>query len=83
MSSRRSVRHLTVVVETEGLSETDHKRRVTWVEKNLQDAGRNIDTAFVSMVIKDELGEVVGFFGSGSAPSEELLEIADRLTASG
>lgn len=80
MANRRTIRHVTVVIETEGLSIKEHERRVTWVEKNLQDAGRNIDTAFVSMVIRTSDREVVGLFGSGSTPSEEVLKIAEELT---
>lgn len=81
MSTRRSVRQVTVVVETEGLSETEHKRRTTWVEKNIQDAGRNIESAFVSMVVKDEAGKVVTIFATGTTPSDELLKIAEELVA--
>lgn len=81
MSTQRTVRRVTVVVETEGLSAKEHERRVTWVEKNIQDAGRNIDTAFVSMVLQDANGNVVGIFGSGKTPSDEVLQIAKELAA--
>lgn len=80
MTSRRTIRHVTYVVETEGLSEREHDRRVTWAEKNVQDAVRNIDNAFVSMVIETADGEVIGLFGSGSTSSEEVLRIAEELT---
>ena len=81
MSTQRTVRRVTVVVETEGLSVKEHERRVTWVEKNIQDAGRNIESAFVTMVIKTQDGDTVGLFGSGLTPSEEVLRIAEELTA--
>ena len=83
MSSRRTVRHIVMVVETEGLTEKEHERRVTWGEKNVQDSVRSIDSAFVSMVVKDGESNLVGFFGSGSTPSEEIMEIAEDLIGDG
>jgi hypothetical protein len=80
MTVRRTVRHATWVVETEGLSEKEHERRVTWTESNMEDAGRKIDSAFVSMVISDGNGDVITLFGSGSTSSEEVLRIAKELT---
>ena len=83
MSTRRTVRHVTVMVETEDLTEREHERRVTWVEKNIQDAGRSIDSAFVSMVIHDRDKNLLGIFGSGDRPSEEIREIAEELIDGG
>lgn len=79
MTRRRTVRQVTVVIDTD-LSEREHDRRVQWVEKNVQDAGRNIDSAFVSMVITDSDKKIIGIFGAGDTPTEEIAEIARELT---
>lgn len=84
MSARRTtIRHLVVAVETEGLSEKEHDRRVTWVEKNLEDAGRKIESASVRMVLTDEEGNLVGYFGSGQTSSEDLLKLVKETVADG
>ena len=84
MSTRRkTIRYLAVAIETEGLTEKEHDRRVTWVEKNLEDAGRKIESAFVQMVLTDDNGDLVGFFGSGQTSSEELLKLVKETVADG
>jgi len=79
MSTQRTVRHVMVAIDTEGLSEKEHERRVTWVEKNIQDAGRNIESAFVTMAIYDQDKSLVGIFGAGGTPTEEIREIAEEM----
>lgn len=83
MSRRRTIHQLTYVVDTVDLSEREHDRRVQWVDKNMQDAGRNIDSAFVSMVIVDQDKKIIGIFGAGDTPTDEIAEIARELTTDG
>jgi hypothetical protein len=80
---RRTVRHLTYIVESEDLSEREHERRCSWTEKNMQDAGRQIEGAFVSMVFTDENRKVVGIFASGDTPTDEIRKIAEELISGG
>lgn len=79
MANRRTVRLVTVIVETVDLSEREHDRRVQWVEKNLQDSGRTIDQAFISMVFHDEEKKVRGIFAVGDTPTDEIKQIAREM----
>lgn len=67
------------VIETDGLTEAEHTKRVTWVERNLLNSSGDIAGAFVSVVVFDEDGNVVRFAGNGKAASEETEEIIKDL----
>lgn len=80
-NNRRTVRKVTWVIETEGLSETEHNRRVSWVEKNLLNSSQDIVGAFVYAVIYDENENVVRFVGYGDGSSPETRDIIKDLLA--
>lgn len=67
------------VIETEGLTETEHLKRVNWVEKNLTNAAQEIPGAFVYCVVFDENGKPTRFSGNGEAISEETRELVLEL----
>jgi hypothetical protein len=82
MAKQRTIRQYTVVIDTD-LPVREHERRVTWSDKNMQDAVRNIEGAFVSMVIYDQDKKVVGIFGAGDTPTEEIRQIAEEMISGG
>jgi len=63
------------VIETVGLSEAEHNKRVQWTEKNLTGAAQEIPGAFVYVVVFDDQGRPVRFSGNGVAVSPETEEI--------
>ena len=80
-NAQRTVRQVTLVVETTGLSEAEHKKRVFWAEGNLLQANSKMDGAFVAVVINDEASEQTRFSGSGT-PTKETQELIQDLQAS-
>jgi hypothetical protein len=80
-NAKRTVRQVTLVVETEGLSEAEHERRVRWAESNLLNANGNVDRAYVGVVISNGEGSQVRHMGSGN-PTEETRELIEELRAS-
>ena len=76
---QRTVRHVTWVIETQGISRTEHDRRVSWVDKNLLSSSQDMVEAFVYAVIKDEDGNVVRFVGNGRGASPESQQIINEL----
>ena len=81
MAHRRTVRKVTWVIETDGLTETEHNRRVSWVEKNLLSSSQDIVGAFVYAVIYDDHENVVRFVGYGEGASKETRDIISDLLA--
>lgn len=76
MATRRTIRTAKWVIETEGLTEAEHERRVSWVEKNLINSSQNMIDAFVYVVVFDADGKPSRFSGNGPSPSavtEELI----------
>lgn len=76
-NAKRTVRQVTLVVETTGLSEAEHQRRVFWAESNILNANSKMDGAFVATVVTGE-GTETRFSGSGS-PTEETMELIEEL----
>ena len=81
MSVRRTIRTAKWVIETDGLSETEHERRVNWVEKNLIGSNQNMADAFVYVVVFDTDGKPVRLSGNGKSPSSETEELIKELVA--
>lgn len=77
--NRRTIRKVTWVIETEGLTKQEHDRRVAWVEKNLLNSSQDIVGAFVYAVIYDEDETVVRFVGYGDGASPETKDIIKDL----
>lgn len=81
MSTKRTVREITLVVETHDLSDRDHDKRVSWAEENVMDAvNKAMDQAFVAVVI--DQGDGTRFVGIGT-PTEETREMIEDLTKDG
>lgn len=80
---RRTVRQVTWVIETQGLSQQEHDRRVGWVDKNLLNSSQDMVEAFVYAVIKDENGNVIRFVGNGHGASPDTQEIINDLIGQG
>lgn len=78
--ARRTVRTAHILVETQGMSEIEHIRRVSWVEKNLLNANANVDGAFVAVIIKNDDDENTKFSGSGT-PTQETSDLIEELVA--
>ena len=79
MASKRTIRTVKVVIETQGISDSEHDRRVGWVEKNILGSNQDMVEAFVSVVIYDEQGNMVRYAGNGRTPSPETKELIDEL----
>lgn len=77
MATRRSTRQITLVVETQNLSEEEHNRRVFWAENNILQANAKMDGAYVAVIIKDG-DKTIRFAGSGD-PTPETRAIIDEL----
>lgn len=79
-NAKRSVRQVTLVVETQGLTDVEHERRVFWAESNLLTANQKMDGAFVAVVVADSSGGTR--LSAAGAPTEETQELIDELKAS-
>lgn len=78
MATRRTTRTITLVVETQDLSEVEHDKRVFWAEGNILQANAKMADAYVGVIIKDSEGKVLRFTGSGD-PTEETRKLIDTL----
>ena len=78
MGARRTIRTITLVVETNDLSADDHDKRVFWAESNVMQSNAKMPGAYVAVVIKDSEGKVLRFTGSGD-PTEETRALIDEL----
>jgi hypothetical protein len=79
--AQRTVRQVTLIVETQGLSPTEHDRRVRWAESNLLNANGRVVDAYVGVVISDDEGREVRISGSGT-PTDDTRELIEELRAS-
>jgi hypothetical protein len=79
--AQRTVRQVTLVVETVGLSPPEHDRRVRWAVSNLLNANGNVAGAYVAVIVTDVEGGEVQHSGSGT-PTDETRELIDELRAS-
>lgn len=79
--AQRTVRQVTLIVETQGLSSTEHDRRVRWAESNLLNANGRVVDAYVGVVISDDEGREVRISGSGT-PTDDTRELIEELRAS-
>ena len=68
-----------ITVETQDLSQAEHDRRVSWVEKNILQANQDMVEAFVSVVIFDENDNVIRFAGYGKKPTPETEKLIREL----
>jgi hypothetical protein len=79
--AQRTVRQVTLVVETVGLSAAEHERRVRWAESNLLSANGNVAGAYVAVIVTDEEGSEVRHSGSGT-PTDDTRALIEELRAS-
>ena len=80
--AQRTVRNVTLVIETVGLTEAEHVKRVRWAESNLLNANGNVAGAYVAVILTDaEGGPEVRHSGSG-LPTNETRELIEGLRAS-
>lgn len=79
--AQRTVRQVTLVVETVGLPPAEHERRVRWAESNLLSANGNVAGAYVAVIVTDEEGKEVRHSGSGT-PTDDTRALIDELRAS-
>jgi hypothetical protein len=80
--AQRTVRQVTLVVETVGMSATEHDRRVRWAESNLLNANGNVAGAYVAVIVTDtEGGPEVRHSGTG-VPTDSTRALIDELRAS-
>ena len=77
MAARRTVRTITLVVETQDLTAEEHNKRVFWAEQNIMQANAKMAGAYVAIVIK-EGDTVLRFTGSGE-PTDETRRLIDEL----
>jgi hypothetical protein len=77
-TNRRTVRQVTLVVETTGLSEAEHDRRVFWAESNILNANLKLDQSFVATVITSE-GEEDTRLAAAGHPTDETRELIEEL----
>ena len=78
MAARRTIRTITLVVETRDLSQDEHDKRVFWAEQNIMSANAKMAGAYVAVVVKE--GEkVLRFTGSGE-PTDETRALIDELS---
>lgn len=77
MATRRSTRQITLVVETQNLSDEEHNKRVFWAENNVLQANAKMDGAYIAVIIKDG-DKMVRFVGSGD-PTPETRAVIDEL----
>lgn len=79
-NAKRTVRQVTLVVETTGLTDQEHERRVFWAESNLLNANQKMDGAFVAVVVNDPNGNTR--LTAAGTPTTETSELIDELKAS-
>ena len=78
MATRRTIRTITLVVETRDMPQEEHDKRVFWAEQNIMQANAKMAGAYVAVVIKE--GErVLRFTGSGD-PTDETKALIDELS---
>lgn len=81
-NSKRTVRTVTLVVETIGLSQVEHERRVFWAESNILNANPKLDQAFVATVINADGDDQETRLAAAGHPTEETRELIEELKAS-
>lgn len=79
--ARRTVRQVTLVVETQGLSQAEHDRRVFWAESNLLNANNKMDAGFVAVIVTNTESKDTRFSGAGK-PTPETSDLIEELRAS-
>jgi len=78
VATRRTIRTITLVVETRDMPQEEHDKRVFWAEQNIMQANAKMAGAYVAVVIKE--GEkVLRFTGSGD-PTDETKALIDELS---
>lgn len=77
MTARRTTRTITLVVETQDLTEAEHEKRVFWAESNILSSNAKMADAYVAVIIKED-GKVLRFTGSGD-PTDETRKLIDTL----
>ncbi len=82
MEHRRTVRLIAVVVDTDGLTQREHDKRVVWAEHNLQEALRGINQTASTIVLSDDKGVVTASATFGGPPEEERMKVAQNLLGS-